>query len=92
MTIMFLEKHQTCENNNTKGNLMIINELVDYAVSMANNRKIKDFRAGLGYTAVILDDFSCGLAYTFRNELGSHCGTISEAGSIIDRAVSEAIP
>lgn len=71
---------------------MIINELTDYAASVADNRKIKDVRAGLGYTAVMLDDFSCGLAYTFRNELGSHCGTVSEAGSIIGRAVSEVIP
>lgn len=64
---------------------MIIDELVEHALSKDCGRKISDVRAGLGYTCVLLDDNSCGLAYTFRNELGYFCGVINEAGSIIGR-------
>ncbi|NMA12861.1 MAG: DUF364 domain-containing protein [Chloroflexi bacterium] len=71
---------------------MISNRLIDHAISKADDRKIKDIRAGLAYTAVMLDDNSCGLAYTFRNELDCICGVINEAGSIIGRSASEIIP
>lgn len=66
--------------------------MIDHAISKADDRKIKDIRAGLAYTAVMLDDDSCGLAYTFRNELDCICGVINEAGSIIGRSASEIIP
>lgn len=71
---------------------MIMNELVDHALSRVCDRKIVDVRAGLSYTCVMLDDDACGLAYTFRNELGCFCGVINEAGSIIGRNASEIIP
>lgn len=71
---------------------MIANRLIDQAMSEAGDRKIKDIRAGLSYTAVMLDDDACGLAYTFRNELGCFCGILHEAGSIIGRNASEVIP
>jgi uncharacterized protein (DUF4213/DUF364 family) len=71
---------------------MITDQLIDRAISLAADRKIKDIRAGLGYTAVLLDDDACGLAYTFRNELGCFCGVFNEAGQIIGRSASEIIP
>lgn len=72
--------------------LMLMNKLVDCALSGVGDRKIKDVRAGLSYTTVMLDDDACGLAYTFRNELGCFCGVIREAGSIIGRNAAEIIP
>lgn len=71
---------------------MIIDELIDKALAMANNRKIGDVRAGLGYTCVMLEDNACGLAHTFRNELGEYCGTLPEAGNLIGMEASELIP
>lgn len=61
-------------------------------MSAVRDQKIKDIRAGLSYTAVLLDDDACGLAYTFRNELGCFCGILQEAGNIIGRSASEIIP
>lgn len=71
---------------------MIIDELVEKALSKAGKRKIKDLRAGLGYTCVMLDGGDCGLAYTFRNALGECCGVLDEAGSLIGRPALEIIP
>lgn len=62
---------------------MMIDNLIKYAVEKSGAKKVKDIRAGLGYTCVLLDDGACGLAYTFRNDLGCCCGTIKESGSMI---------
>ena len=70
---------------------MVVEELIEIARSGARNRKLKDVRAGLGYTCVMLDDGSCGLAYTFRNQLGCCCGIISDAGKLIGRGVDETV-
>jgi hypothetical protein len=64
---------------------MIIDDLIELALSRASRRKVKDVRAGLGYTCIMLEDDSCGLAYTFRNELGCCCGILDDAGSLIGR-------
>jgi len=53
--------------------------------------KIRDVRIGLGYTAVVLDNGRCGLAYTFRTDTISGCGLINEAGSFIGKSASELI-
>lgn len=71
---------------------MIINELVEQALSKVEKRKIKDVRAGLGYTCVMLENGDCGLAYTFRNALGQCCDILNEAGSLIGKNASEMIP
>lgn len=63
--------------------------------SDTNGKQIKVLnigRAGLSYICVLLDDNSCGLAYTFRNELGCFCGIFDEAGSLIGRKCAELIP
>ncbi len=71
---------------------MIVDELIGRALSMAHSKRVKDIRAGLGYTGVLLEDGGCGLAYTFRNELGSCCGILDAAGSLIGRKADEIIP
>jgi uncharacterized protein (DUF4213/DUF364 family) len=70
---------------------MLIDALIEYGLKSAANRKLKDVRAGLGYTCVMLEGDSCGLAYTFRNELGRCCGALSDAGSLIGRKAAEII-
>ena len=70
---------------------MIIDELIEYAVVKASSGTVKDVRAGLGYIGVMLDTGSCGLAYTFRNELGDCCGTLPEAGNLIGMEAAEVI-
>ena len=47
---------------------MITNEMRELLAEKARQRVIRDLRIGLGYTAVLLDDGACGLAYTFRDE------------------------
>ena len=70
---------------------MLIDELIERATDGASGRRVVDVRAGLGYTCVRLDDDSCGLAYTFRNRLGGHCGIISRAGSIAGMDAADAV-
>ena len=71
---------------------MVIDELIQQALAGADGLYVKDVRAGLGYTCVMLDDDSCGLAYTFRDRLGSCCGILGAAGSLIGKKASELIP
>ncbi|NMA25748.1 MAG: DUF364 domain-containing protein [Clostridiales bacterium] len=71
---------------------MIIDELIQTALEGAGQRAVLDVRAGLGYTAVLLEGGACGLAYTFRDQLGESCGTLPEAGRLIGKKASEIIP
>jgi uncharacterized protein (DUF4213/DUF364 family) len=64
---------------------VIVEQLIDYTKREASKRKIKDMRVGIGYIAVLLDDNSCGLAFTFRNELGPICGVLEEAGEMVGK-------
>ena len=70
---------------------MIIQRLIKKASALANNRKVQDVRAGLGYSAVALDDGSAGVAYTFRDELGCCCGTLMKAGTLIGKDATELV-
>jgi uncharacterized protein (DUF4213/DUF364 family) len=70
---------------------MIIERLIELALQKAGDTKVKDVRVGLGYSCVEMDDGSCGLAYTFRNELGPCCGLINEAGEITGKSCKEVI-
>ncbi len=70
---------------------MLVDELIDIALFKSKNLRIKDVRAGLGYTCVRLDNDACGLAYTFRSELGCCCGTLNTAGSLIGMAASRIV-
>ncbi len=71
---------------------MIIDELVECALSKAERQKIADVRAGLGYTCVMLENSNCGLAYTFRNHLGQCCDVLHGAGDLIGKDCAELIP
>ena len=71
---------------------MIVDTLIECALARADQRKLKDVRAGLGYTCVLLEDHACGLGYTFRDELGEGCGTLAEAGRLIERNSIDIIP
>ena len=71
---------------------MLTDDLIEYALPKTSGRTIADVRAGLGYTCVMLDDSECGLAYTFRGELGCGCGLLAEAGNLIGRSCEELIP
>jgi uncharacterized protein (DUF4213/DUF364 family) len=71
---------------------MFIDSLIDYALSKISNRTVKDIRAGLGYSCVVLEDNACGLAYTFTNELGECCGILDEAGGLLGINCAEVIP
>jgi len=71
---------------------MVAEALVERALETAQQERVTDVRAGLGYTCVTLEGGGCGLAYTFRNELGSCCGILDAAGSLIGRNASEILP
>lgn len=71
---------------------LIIEELIERAVLIIGGRAVADVRAGLGYTCVMLEDNSCGLAYTFRNELGECCSILSDAGGLVGKNVADIIP
>lgn len=62
---------------------MIIEQLIQIAVAKVGKRKVLDVRAGLGYTCVMLEGGACGLAYTFRNEMGHCCVVHGSAGNMI---------
>lgn len=61
---------------------MITQELADYARALSGKRTVSDIRIGVGYTGILLDDGSCGVCYTFRNDLGPRCGVIENAGAL----------
>ncbi|MFZ3132106.1 MAG: DUF4276 family protein [Desulfosporosinus sp.] len=71
---------------------MIAEDLIKQALVYAQERKIKEIRLGLGYTCAVLENNACGLAYTFRNQLGHSCGVLTEAGKLIGQACETLIP
>ena len=52
---------------------MILQQLREYAAGPAHDRIVADVRIGLCYTAVLLDDGSAGVAYTFKEYLPPGC-------------------
>jgi uncharacterized protein (DUF4213/DUF364 family) len=52
---------------------MLLDALKTAALEKAGNITLTDVRIGLGYTAVMLDTGSIGLAYTFRDKAASGC-------------------
>ena len=70
---------------------MIVQRLIDKVKRDAASRTLAEIRIGIGYTAVLLDDGSCGVSYTFRNELGPQCGLIEEAGDLAGTNCSQII-
>ena len=68
---------------------MIINEICDSLLPRATEHRAADVRIGLGYTAVLLENGHCGLAYTFRHETGSGCCAFHEAGSLSGKPAAQ---
>jgi uncharacterized protein len=68
---------------------MIIEKVCDSLMPAAAGRSVSDVRVGLGYTAILLDDGGCGLAYTFRDETDEGCCVIREAGTLTGRQASD---
>lgn len=71
---------------------MIIDNLMENALNVSRKRKIKDIRVGLGYICTMLESGECGLAYSFRNELGHCCSVLAQAGDLIGKECEEIIP
>ncbi len=71
---------------------MLANEIADHGLTLVDRHTVSDIRIGLGYTAVLLDDGRCGLAYTLHEQPYESCSVISEAGTLAGRKASELIP
>lgn len=71
---------------------MLVDQLIRFALSRVENKVVQDLRVGINYTAAMLDDGSCGLAYSFHQELGYFQGILDEAGSFTGRLARELIP
>lgn len=61
---------------------MIVEELIRFANKLSNGKKLEDIRIGLGMTAALLDDGSCGLSFTMNTEATAHCHVLDEAGNL----------
>jgi hypothetical protein len=61
---------------------MIIKEILESAEASLKERIVEEVRIGLGYTAVKLDDGSCGLAATLRQEITGCCSLVERAGEL----------
>lgn len=64
---------------------MIIEDLLRSVEGALLQRRVEDIRVGLGYTAVRLDDGSCGLAATMRDEISACCTLLERAGALSDQ-------
>ncbi len=64
---------------------MLIDEILKATEEDLHKRIVKDVRIGLGYTAIKLDDDSCGLAATLRDEVAGCCSLLNKAGELIGR-------
>jgi len=65
---------------------VITDEMLKLLAEKAQRRAVRDVRIGLGYTAVLLDDGACGLAYTFRDEAAEGCSVLQQAGTVAERS------
>ena len=68
---------------------MLLNEICDNFLPPAAELRATDVRIGLGYTAVLLENGRCGLAYTFRHETGGGCCAFREAGTLCGRRAAD---
>jgi uncharacterized protein len=71
---------------------MLASEIVEHGLNLAQQHVTTDIRIGLGYTAVRLENGSCGLAYTLHEKEYESCCVIPDAGKLAGRKASELIP
>jgi uncharacterized protein (DUF4213/DUF364 family) len=79
-------KHRKAKGGTEDGGFVITDELLERLTEKAQHRVVRDVRIGLGYTAVLLDDGGCGLAYTFRDEAEEGCSVLQQAGTVAGRS------
>jgi uncharacterized protein len=70
---------------------MLTEEIHRQVLLIAAEHYAMDVRVGLGYTAVLLEDGRCGLAYTLHENEYESCTVIAEAGTLAGRKASELI-
>ncbi len=68
---------------------MLVDEICGQLSAPAADHYAADVRIGLGYTAVLLEDGRCGLAYTLHEEEYETCCVIPDAGTLAGRKASE---
>jgi len=68
---------------------MILTSLKEFALTKSRNRQVTDVCVGLCYTAVLLDNGSAGLAYTFRHDIPPGCVCFYGGGSLAGRKAEE---
>ncbi len=68
---------------------MLANEIFDYVCGLNIDLEAAEIRIGLGYTAVLLEDGRCGLAYTLHEDEYESCCVVADAGKLAGRKVSE---
>jgi hypothetical protein len=68
---------------------MLLDEICDLLLPSAAGAAVADVRIGLGYTAVLLEEGKCGLAYTFRDDIPEGCSVIRSAGTLAGRRAAE---
>lgn len=67
----------------------IARRLHEYISEQLRGIKVAEVRIGVGYAAVALNTRGTGLAAVIRENLGSHCGVVSEAGKLAGMPASE---
>lgn len=70
---------------------MLVEEILDQMLPSAAGHTAADIRIGLGYTAMVLDNGNCGLAYTSHKQEYESCCVVPEAGKLTGRKASELI-
>jgi len=57
--------------------MIIADRIKRYVKDHCRERRVADVRMGLGYTGVLLEDGSCGVAFTFKEGLDHGCSVFS---------------
>ena len=70
----------------------LLEKLKTAALAKAGDIKVSDVRIGLGYTAVLLDTGSIGLAYTFREKAATGCSVFQGKRPIAGSLVRDVVP
>jgi uncharacterized protein (DUF4213/DUF364 family) len=70
---------------------MLVDEIFDCTIGSTAGLNAADIRIGLGYTAVLVEDGRCGLAYTLHEKEYESCCVVPDAGKLAGRSISELI-
>jgi uncharacterized protein len=70
---------------------MLAEAIYKQALLIAAEHRVTDIRVGLGYTAAVLENGRCGLAFTLHEKEYESCTVVAEAGSLTGRRASELV-